>query len=71
MTVPLLFTLAQSPVESAKDFHLTPGGWTVMLLSVGFVTILLTWCIGKVVTTPGSEEHLHSQSDATPDMDEP
>ena len=47
---------------------MTPGGWIIMLLSVGGVTSLLGWCIYKVVATPGSTEHLHSQADIeTPD----
>lgn len=49
---------------------MTPGGWTIMVLSVGFVTALLAWCIWKVLTIPGSEQHLHSQADIqTPDRD--
>ncbi len=49
---------------------MTPGGWIIMLLSVGFVTLLLCWCIYKVLTTPGSEEHMHSQADIeTPDVE--
>lgn len=48
---------------------MTPGGWLIMLLSVGGVTALLSWCVYKVVSTPGSEEHLHAQADIeTPDM---
>lgn len=50
---------------------MTAGGWVVMLLSVGSVTSLLSWCIYKVLTTPGSTEHLHSQADIeTPDIEE-
>jgi hypothetical protein len=62
------YTLAQ---EAAVDqFHLTAGGWIVMLLSVGFVTVLLSWCMWKVLATPGETEHLHSQADIeTPDID--
>lgn len=45
---------------------MTPGGWIVMCLSVGFVTGLLAWCIYKVVATPGSTEHLHAQADIEP-----
>jgi len=45
---------------------MTIGGWITMLLSVGFVTGLLSWCIYKVLTTPGSEEHVHSQVDIDP-----
>ncbi len=51
---------------------MTPGGWIIMLSSVGFVTFLLVWCIYKVITTPESTEHLHAQTDIhTPDVDEP
>lgn len=50
---------------------MTAGGWIMMVLSVGFVTGLLGWCIYKVVATPASAEHLHSQADIqTPDVDE-
>lgn len=49
---------------------MTTGGWIIMVLSVGFVTGLLAWCIWKVLTTPGSETHLHSQADIqTPDRE--
>lgn len=50
---------------------MTFGGWVVMILSVGGVTSLLGWCIYKVLSTPGSTEHLHSQADIeTPDVRE-
>ena len=42
---------------------MTPGGWVIMIVSVGFVTALFGWCIYKVLSTPGSTEHLHSQAD--------
>jgi len=45
---------------------MTLGGWIIMLLSVGGVASLLGWCIYKVLTTPGSEEHMHSQADIEP-----
>jgi len=49
---------------------MTAGGWIVMLLSVGFVTGLLAWCIYKVIATPGAEKHIHSQADIeTPDVE--
>ena len=64
---PLLPLLAQT----TESVGLTVGGWITMLLSVGFVTGLLAWCIYKVVTTPGETEHLHSQADiATPDVED-
>lgn len=62
MTGPWMATLAQADA----DFALSVGGWIVMLLSVGFVTGLMTWCIWKVLTTPGETEHLHSQTDIDP-----
>ena len=71
-----LLTLAQAAeagaaVAAPENFHLSAGGWVVMLLSVGFVTSLLGWCIYKVLTIPGSEQHLHSQADIeTPDVRE-
>lgn len=39
------------------------GGWIIMLLSVGFVTVLLVWCIYKILATPGATEHVHSEAD--------
>ena len=46
------------------------GGWIIMLLSVGFVTGLLAWCIWKVLSTPGETQRLHSQADIeTPDRE--
>ena len=50
---------------------MTTSGWIVMTLAVGGMTSLLTWCIYKVMSTPGSTEHLHSQADIeTPDVEE-
>ncbi len=50
---------------------MTLGGWIVMCLSVGGVTLFLGWCIYRVVATPGAVEHLHSQADIeTPDVEE-
>lgn len=45
---------------------MTIGGWIIMLASCGFMTGLLGWCIYKIVATPESTEHLHSQSDLDP-----
>lgn len=42
---------------------MTLGGWIIMIGSVGSVTLFLAWCIYKVLATPGSETHLHSQAD--------
>ncbi len=47
------------------------GGWIIMILAVGGMTGLLAWCVYKVVSTPGSSEHIHAQSDIDPhDQDE-
>ncbi len=42
---------------------MTPAGWTVFLVAVSGMTGLLIWCVFKVVSTPGSEKHLHSPAD--------
>ncbi len=64
--------LGLAVAEPSLDYQtLTPGGWVIMLLSVGFVVGLLGWCVWKVVTTPGSSEHLHAQADIeTPDRED-
>lgn len=50
---------------------MTIGGWVLMIFATGFVTILLTACIVKVLTTPESTEHIHNPMvEETPDMRE-
>ena len=50
---------------------MTAAGWVIMILATGGMTGLLGWCIYRVLATPGSTEHLHSQADIeTPDLDE-
>jgi hypothetical protein len=46
------------------------GGWIIMSLSVGTVSVLFTWCIWKVLTTPGETEHMHGFEIETPDEKE-
>ena len=41
-----------------------------MLVSVGAVTTLFTWCIYKVMSTPGESEHMHGFETETPDEKE-
>ncbi|GIW71773.1 MAG: hypothetical protein KatS3mg102_1315 [Planctomycetota bacterium] len=49
---------------------MTPGGWLIMSLSVGFVVGLLAWCVYKVLTTPGSEQHLRDMREfEAPDLE--
>jgi hypothetical protein len=45
---------------------MTLAGWILMLATVFAITTLLIWCVHKVVATPGSETHLHSQADIHP-----
>lgn len=42
---------------------MTTAGWIVMLVAIGGMTSLLAWCVYKVVSTPGSTEHLHAPLD--------
>lgn len=48
---------------------MTAAGWIVMSLAVFGMTGLLGWCLYKVLTTPGSTEHLHSPADIDPEDD--
>ena len=45
---------------------MTTGGWIVMVLAVGGMTILLGWCISRVLSTPGTAERLHGTADIEP-----
>lgn len=49
---------------------MTPGGWIVMTVSVTTVTVLMVWCIYKVLKIPKETEHLRSIDLHTPDQDE-
>ena len=42
---------------------MTIGGWITLILSVGFVTTLFVWCIGKVLCGRRSVDHLHGLED--------
>ena len=49
-----------------------PGGWIMMLASVGTVVSLFTWCLWKVLfcTTTDTPEHFHGGLDIdTKDLD--
>ena len=39
---------------------MTTGGWITMMLSVGFVSCLFSWCIYKVLFGKEPAEKLHS-----------
>ncbi len=56
--------------EVDASYRLTPGGWTIMAVSVGCVTLLLGWCVWHVLreSTP---QKIQSQADIeTPDTKE-
>ena len=44
---------------------MTLGGWITLILSVGFVTTLFIWCIGRVLwgRPRPPMEHLHGLED--------
>lgn len=51
---------------------MTSSGWIIMAASVGSVSLLLAWCIHKVLSTPGETEKVHGFEQATPDtLNEP
>lgn len=39
---------------------MTTGGWITMILSVGFVVSLFTWCITKVLFGGPPADKIHS-----------
>lgn len=45
------------------------SGLIVMLISIGIVVCLFSWCIYKVLTTPHEAEKVHGVELHTPDMD--
>jgi len=42
---------------------MTLGGWITLILSVGFVTTLFGWCIGRVLCGKAPVERLHGLDD--------
>jgi hypothetical protein len=42
---------------------MTRDGWIFMISALGSMTLLLAWCISRVLRSPGSAEHLHSPAD--------
>ena len=45
---------------------MTTLGWIIMIVTITGMTALLTWCIYKVIATPGATKHIHSQVDIDP-----
>ena len=60
----LVAQLTTAPID--RSYDLTAGGWITMILSVGFVTGLLGWCILKVMRESHASK-LHAPLDADVD----
>ena len=45
---------------------MTIAGWISMIVGVGGATAFLLWCVYRIVSHPGSADHLHSQVDIEP-----
>ena len=41
-------------------------GWTILILSVGFTTGSLVWCLVRVLKNHGKNNRLHATSDLDP-----
>tara|TARA_B100000949_G_scaffold115930_1_gene102414 strand:- start:236 stop:391 length:156 start_codon:yes stop_codon:yes gene_type:complete len=46
---------------------MTFGGWIILIISVGTVVTLFTWCIYKVLSIPGETEYLRGFEQEIPD----
>lgn len=46
---------------------MTPAGWTVMIVSVGAVLTLMSYCLYRVLTLPPADVEAHLE--APPDID--
>ena len=39
---------------------MNPAGWIMMIVTCGFVLCLAIFCFYRVLTTSGTQEHLHA-----------
>jgi hypothetical protein len=46
----------QTELAQAQAATLSPAGWILMILSVGFVTVLVVWCFKRVLSLPAEEK---------------
>lgn len=46
------------------------GGWIIMALSVGGVSLFFFWTLYMAVTRKSSTKHIHSTLDEPPDIEE-
>lgn len=45
---------------------MTSGGWIILIMSIGTVSILFFWCIFKLLSIPKETKHLHDLEPKTP-----
>jgi len=57
--------LPAAGVLAEGSYRLSAGGWIIMILSVGFVTGLMIWCVRRVLTESTTQK-LHSQTEIEP-----
>lgn len=60
-----LLAQTSQPLIDYDAWRLTPSGWAVMLISVLFVTVLMGWCIYRVLRESDTGK-VHSQIDIEP-----
>jgi hypothetical protein len=48
--------LAIQEAAAQAGTSIDTGGWIFMVVSVGFVTVLMIWCFAKVLSLPPEEE---------------
>lgn len=41
-------------------------GWTLLILSVGFTSGSLVWCLARVLKNHGNQDRLHAPADFDP-----
>ena len=47
---------------------MTTEGWITMIVSIGGVISITTWCFVKIFSTPDKKEDVHGIELVTPDM---
>ena len=62
--------LLQTTAPVVDPYRLTAGGWMAMILSVGLVTLLLSWCIYRVMRESSAKKVPAPVDIDTGDLDE-
>ena len=61
----LSLTPHDQPTLNLSSYAMTAGGWINLTLSVGFVTVLFTYCLYRVLKGPGAR-HEHNLAHVEP-----